>query len=63
MVAHEVQVMLNQVKNEVRKVCKDSTVTFVKESEQCKSLSRKYDKSGVFHETKDRLIEVYVDHH
>lgn len=55
--------MLNQVKNEVRKVCKDSTVTFVKESEQCKSLSRKYDKSGVFHETKDRLIEVYVDHH
>ena len=56
------QNMINQVKNEVRKVCKDSTVTFVKESEQRKSLSRKYDKSGIFHETKYRLIEVYVDH-
>ena len=53
--------MINQVKKEVRKVCKDSIITFVKEGEQCKTLSRKYNKSGILHETKDWVMEVDVD--
>ena len=52
--------MINQVKKEVRKVCKDSIVTFTKEGEQRKT-SRNYNKSGIVHEAKDWVMEVDVD--
>ena len=52
--------MINQVKKEVRKACKDNIITFVKEGEQCKTLSRKY-KLGILHEAKDWVMEVDVD--
>ena len=61
MIAHEIQVMINQVKKEVRKVCKDSIITLVKEGEQRKTPSRTYDKSGILHEAKDWVMEVDVD--
>ena len=35
-IAHEMQVMINQAKTEVRKVCKDSIIISVKEGEQHK---------------------------
>ena len=38
-IVHEMQVMINQTKKEVRKVCKDSIITFAKEEEQHKTLS------------------------
>ena len=60
-IAQEMQVMINQVKKEVRKVCKDSIISFVKESEQHKTSSRKYNKSGILHETEDLVIEVDID--
>ena len=52
--------MINQVKKEVRKICKDSLITFIKEGEQCKTSSRKY-KLGILHEAKDWVIKVDVD--
>ena len=45
----------------VRKVCKDSIISFVKESEQHKTSSRKYNKSGILHETEDLVIEADID--
>ena len=59
-IAHEMLVMINQVKKEVRKVCKDSIITFVNEVEQRKTLSKKY-KSGILHEPKDWVMEVDAD--
>ena len=50
-IAHQMQVMINQVKKEVRKVCKDSIITFVK-GEQCKTSSKNYNKSGILHSQK-----------
>ena len=41
-IAHEMQVMVNQVKKEVRKVCKDSIITFVRKGEQRKTSSRNF---------------------
>ena len=61
MIAHEIKVMINQVKKEVRKVCKDSIITFVNEGEQGKTLSWKYNKSGILHEAKHWVMEVDVD--
>ena len=52
---------MNQFKKEVRKVCKDSIITFLKKGEQCKMLSRKYDKSRILHEAKDWVMEIDVD--
>ena len=60
-IAHEIKVMIKQVKKEVRKVCKDSIITFVNEGEQGKTLSRKYKKSGILHEAKDWVMEIHVD--
>ena len=40
---------------------KDSIITFVREGEQCKASSKKFDKSGVLHEAKDWVMEVYID--
>ena len=57
-IAHEMQVMINQVKKEVRKVCKDSTIAFVKEGDQSKTSSRKYNKLGNLHQAKDWVMEV-----
>ena len=57
-IAHEMQVMINQVKKEVRKVCKDSTIAFFKEADQSKTSLRKYNKSGSLHQAKDWVMEV-----
>ena len=40
---------------------KDSIITFVRKGEQCKASSKKFDKSGVLHEAKDWVMEVYID--
>ena len=61
MIAHEMQVMINQVKREVTKVSKDSITTFVKEGEQCKTSSRKYNKSGIIPEIKHWVMEVDIN--
>ena len=61
MIAHEIQVMINQVKKEVKKICKNRIIIFVKEGEQRKTPSRKYNKSGILHEAKDWVMEVDVD--
>ena len=53
--------MINQVEKEVRKVCKDCINTFVKEGEQRKASSKKYNKSEILHEAKDWVMEVDVD--
>ena len=55
-IAHEMQVKIDQVKKEVRKVCKDNIITFVKEGEQRKTSSKKYIKSGILHEAKDWVM-------
>ena len=60
-IVHEMQVMANQAKKEVRKVCKDSIITSVTEGEQCKTLSKKYNKSGILHEPKDWVMEIDID--
>ena len=60
-IAHEMQVMINQIKKEVREVCKDSIINFLKEGEQRKASSKKYNKSGILHEAKDWVMEVDVD--
>ena len=60
-IAHELQVTINQVKKEVVNVCKDSIITFVKEGEQHKTSSRKYNKSGILHEAKDWVMKIDVD--
>ena len=60
-IADELQVTINQVKKEVGNVCKDSIITFVKEGEQYKTSSRKYNKSGILHEAKDWVMKIDVD--
>ena len=60
-IAHEIQVMINQVKKEVRKVFKDSITIFGKEGEQHKTSSRKYNKLGILHEAKDWVMKVDVE--
>ena len=47
------QIMINQVKREVRKVGNNSTIIFVKEGEQHKTLMRKGDKLGILYEAKN----------
>ena len=54
-IAHEISVMINKTK--VRIVCKDSIITFVKEGEQHKTVSKKYNKSGILQEAKDWVME------
>ena len=58
-IAHEMQVKISQVKNEVRKVSKDSTIVFVKKGE--KTSKRKDVKN--FPEAKDWVMGVNVDQH
>ena len=60
-IVHEMQVMINQVKKEVRKVGTDSAFFFVKEEEQFKTSSRKYNKLRILQKAKDWVMEVDVD--
>ena len=55
------QVVINQVKKEVREVCKNSIITFANEGDPGKRSSRKYNKSGILLEAKDWVMEVDVD--
>ena len=63
-IAHEMRIMINQVKKEVRKVGKDSTAVLSKKVAVTKRVSQnsgKVDKLGILHEAKDWVMEVDVD--
>ena len=42
MIAHEMQVMISKAKTDVKKICKDSIITFFIEGEQRKAASKEY---------------------
>ena len=53
-IRHHMQVMINQVQKEIRKVGNDGTIIFMKEGVEPRKTSwRKYDKLGILHEAKD----------
>ena len=41
-IAHEIQVMISKAKTDVKKICKDSIITFFIEGEQRKAASKEY---------------------
>ena len=58
---YEMQVIINQVKNDVNKLGKDSTIIFVKKWEQHGWWTRKVDKLEILHEAKEWVTEVDLD--